>query len=402
MAPMTRIIELHKTKPEVADILRQHIQDYEESYSLWPEQKKIVTNLTHCRTSHLGGHIERCDHCEAERLSYHSCRNRHCPKCQQIPREKWLKARESELLPVSYFHVIFTLPHELNHIVLSNKRVMFNILFKAVSKTLLKFGEDQLGGRLGFIATLHTWDQKLKSHFHLHCLVAGGVLSPDRRQWIPCKNDYLFNAQALSLVFRGKFVDLMNRARKDDKLCIADDKYSQLKDKLYSKKWVVNVRDPFDRAQPVLEYIARYTHRVAIANSRIQELKGGMVTFGYKDRKNNTTATETLSAVKFIHRFFLHILPLRFVRIRQYGFLANRNRKANLSHIRLLLKSPPQPDHANTSTEQMMIELTGVDITRCPYCQEGQMLVVAEIPRGSGKHPNHFIRPPNRKLRATG
>jgi hypothetical protein len=279
---------------------------------------------------------------------------------------------------------------------------MLNVLFKAASKTLLKFGEDQLGGKLGFIATLHTWDQKLKSHFHLHCLVAGGVLSSDRKQWIPCKNDYLFNAEALSLVFRGKFVDQMNRDRKGDKLRIADDKYKQLKDKLYSKKWVVSVRDPIDQAQPVLEYIARYTHRVAIANSRLLELKDGMVTFSYKDRRNNTTETETLSAVKFIHRFFLHILPLRFVRIRHYGFLANRNRKANVSHIRLLLKLPPQSDHANASIEEMMLELTGVDIRRCPYCEEGQMLVVAEIPKGSLKHPNHFIRPPNQKLRSAG
>ena len=399
---MTQITKLHGTKLEIADILRQHIQDYKESYSLWPEQKKIVTNLTDCRTAHLGGYVERCNHCETERVFYHSCRNRHCPKCQQIPREKWLKARKAELLPVAYFHVIFTLPHELNPIVLSNKRVMLNILFKSVSETLIRFGDNQMGGKLGFISTLHTWDQVLKSHFHLHCLVAGGILSSDRKQWIPCKNDYLFNEEALSLVFRGKFIDKVNRARKGDKLRIADDKYRQLKSKLYSKNWVVSVRDPIYQAQHVLEYIARYTHRVAIANSRLIELTDGMVTFSYKDRKNNTTETTTISAANFIHRFFLHILPQRFVRIRHYGFLANRNRKANLSRIRLLLKLPPQPDLGNASIEEMMLELTGVDITRCPYCEKGQMIVVAEIPKGSGKHPNHLIRPPNYRLRPTG
>jgi hypothetical protein len=227
--------------------------------------------------------MERCTHCGAKRITYHSCRNRHCPTCQQIPRERWLEARRKELLPTTYFHIVFTLPHELNPVILNNKSVMLNCLFKAVSKSLLKFGQNELGAKLGFIAVLHTWDQLLKDHFHLHCLLVGGAVSPDENRWIPC-NDYLFNQDALSLVFRGKFMDLMTRACRSGKLKF-NGQYQQLKNKLYTKKWVVSVRDPIRNPHHVLEYIARYTHRVAIANSHLLSLKDGMVTFKYKDRK---------------------------------------------------------------------------------------------------------------------
>ena len=207
---MTQIIRPKEPPLQVADILRSHIADYQKSYPLWPEHKKIVSDLLNCRTAPLGGRIERCDNCAALRLTYYSCRNRHCPRCQHIPREQWLEKRKQEILPVSYFHVVFTLPHELNTIILNNKKVMLNILFAAASKTLIKFGENQLGGTPGFLAILHSWDQKLHAHFHLHCIIAGGVVSTNYKRWIECKGDYLFNQDALSLVFRGKF---MNFAR---------------------------------------------------------------------------------------------------------------------------------------------------------------------------------------------
>ena len=325
---MAQIIKPEENRLEVADILRKHIADYQDQYPLWPEHRKIVFDLLNCRTAHLGGHIDRCNNCGMMRIAYHSCRNRHCPTCQHMPRERWLEQRKDEILPTDYFHVVFTLPHELNPVILNNKKVMLNILFKAASQTLLSFGENALGGKLGFIATLHTWDQKLKAHFHLHCLVAGGAVSKDGSSWRPLKGNYLFNQQALSLVFRGKFMDHMRRACQRENLKFAGDQYKKLKARLYEKNWIIDVRDPVKKPEHVLEYLARYTHRVAIANSRIKALKDGMVTFTFKNRKKERTEALTITAVEFIRRFLLHSLPKSFVRIRHYGFLANRNRSA--------------------------------------------------------------------------
>jgi hypothetical protein len=386
---MTQIIKPEKKTPEIADILYHHMDDYKAKYPLWPEHRKIVSDLLNCRTARLGGHIERCDTCGAVRIAYHSCRNRHCPKCQHMPRERWLEKRKDEILPVSYFHVVFTLPHELNTIILNNKRVMLNILFKAASQTLLTFGENELGGRLGFIATLHTWDQKLKAHFHLHCLIAGGAVSKDGACWTSCKGNYLFNKKALSLVFRGKFMDRMSKACQDNKLKF-NGGYRQLKDKLYAKKWIIDVRDPVKNPEHILEYIARYTHRVAIANSRITGLKDGMVTFTAKNRKKNKTEPVTIAAVEFIRRFLLHSLPKGFVRIRHYGFLANRNRNEYLNAIRDLMDVSAPPEKEVASLEEMMLQLTGTDITTCPFCSDGKMQFFAEIPKGRARSPSHL------------
>jgi hypothetical protein len=306
-----------------------------------------------------------------------------------MPRERWLEKRKDEILPVSHFHVVFTLPHELNTIILNNKRVMLNILFKATSQTLLTFGENELGGRLGFIATLHTWDQKLKAHSHLHCLIAGGAVSKDGACWTSCKGNYLFNKKALSLVFRGKFMDRMSKACQDNKLKF-NGGYRQLKDKLYAKKWIIDVRDPVKNPEHILEYIARYTHRVAIANSRITELKDGMVTFTAKNRKKNKTEPVTITAVEFIRRFLLHSLPKGFVRIRHYGFLGNRNRSANLNTIRRLMGLSPPPAKEITLLEEMMQKLTGIDITICPCCSNGKMQFFAQIPKYRSRPPNHL------------
>ena len=386
---MTQIITAKKQRLEVAHILYKHIGNYQNQYRLWAEHKKIVTDLLNCRTARLGGQIQRCDHCGTLRITYHSCRNRHCPKCQHMPRERWLQKRKEEILPTSYFHVVFTLPHELNTVILNNKKVMLNCLFAAASKTLLSFGQNELNGKLGFIAILHSWDQKLKDHFHLHCLVAGGALSKDQQHWIPCKENYLFNKDALSVVFRGKFIERMDNARRGEKLKFSA-KYHQLKDQLYTKNWVVDVREPVKQPQQVLEYMARYTHRVAIANSRLKSLKQGMVTFTAKDRKKNRTEPITITATEFIRRFLLHSLPKRLVRIRHYGFLANRNRKANLEDIRWLLKVPILADKQDASLEEMMLQLTGIDITTCPCCNQGKMKMLAEIPMYRARAPNYL------------
>lgn len=387
---MTQIIKSKKSGPEVADIFHQHIADYKTQYPLWPEHRKIVSDILNCRTAHLGGHIERCDNCGVFRITYHSCRNRHCPKCQHMPRERWLEKRKDEILPVSYFHVVFTLPHELNTAILNNKKVMFNILFRAASKTLLTFGKNELDGTLGFLAILHTWDQKLNAHFHLHCLVPGGALSKDKKQWLPVKDDYLFNQEALSRVFRGKFIERLDHVHKTGAIKFTGRTYSNFRNMLYAKNWVVSVRDPVKRSEQVLEYLARYTHRVAIANSRIKKLEDGMVSFTVKNRKKQRTETITITAVEFIRRFLLHSLPKGFVKIRQYGFLANRNRSMNLHCIRQLMGLSPPSEKEITSVEEMMLKLTGIDITICPHCNTGKMQLFAEIPKGRDRPPSHL------------
>jgi hypothetical protein len=397
-----------KPSLEVADIIREHIVDYQQKYTLCPEHYKIIYDLLNCRTQYLGGHIKRCDHCGTERIMYNSCRNRHCPKCQNVPRERWVEARRAELLPVIYFHNVFTLPHELNPLILSNKAVMFQVLFKSVSETLLTFGknpENGLGGKLGYIAILHTWDQLLNAHFHLHCLTPGGAVSNDWTQWIPCKNDYLFNQEALSLVFRGKFIDHMNKAYKKGKLhfpgkCTpyqTPQGFKQLIDSLYSNKWVVHVKNPIKHSQYVLEYLGRYTHRVAISNHRLVSLENGQVTFTYKNRKTQQIQQITIEAVEFIRRFLLHSLPNRFVKIRHYGFLANRNRRKNLSKIRKLHGLPKSEKVEEKSVEEMMLSLTGIDINLCPCCKKGKMRVIGEVPIYTGICPNDIIRPPNER-----
>jgi len=385
---MAHIIGAENRPLQLADVLKNHINAYQQQYRLWPEHRKILYDLLNCRTAQLGGHIDRCDHCSAMRIVYHSCRNRHCPTCQHMPRERWLEKRKQEILPVNYFHVVFTLPHELNTVILNNKKVMLTILFKAASQTLLSFGENTLGAKLGFIATLHTWDQKLKAHFHLHCLVAGGAVSKHGLSWIPCKGDYLFNERALSIMFRGKFMTYMKKACQLEALMFTDVQYQNLKARLYQKPWIIDVRDSVKRPEHVLEYLARYTHRVAIANSRITALKDGMVTFNIKNRKENRTEQITVTAVEFIHRFLLHSLPKGFVRIRHYGFLANRDRSQKLTSIRHLMGLSDPSAKCVSTVEQMIKKLTGIDISICPRCQKGKMHLFWQMPKGMARPPN--------------
>ena len=283
---------------------------------------------------------------------------------------------------------------------------MLNILFKSVSQTLLSFGHDQkkgLGGTLGFIAVLHTWDQQLNPHYHLHCLVPGGAMSKNGKQWKPCMNNYLFNEEAMSIVYRGKFVENMTKAYHSDALSFPGiiapykkpERYSALKSSLYSHKWVVNVQKPIKNPEYVLEYLGRYTHRVAISNQRIVALKEGMVTFNYRNRKTKEIAQSTIEAVEFIRRFLLHILPKRFVRIRQFGFLANRSKTDNLVKLRACI-SPyiDRREDIGQTLQEMMETLTGIDMTICSNCKEGRMRLYAQIPEYSGLGAKPFIRPP--------
>ena len=410
---MTQTNKIQKEKTvEIADILKAHILDYQDKYRLYPEQYKIVFDLLNCRTAYLGGHIDRCMECGKEHIFYNSCRNRHCPKCQNLPREKWLEDRKADLLPVKYFHNVFTLPHELNPIILANKKVMLSILFKSVAETLLSFGKNPkngLNGKLGFISVLHTWDQLLNTHFHLHCLVPGGAVSGDWQNWHPCKGEYLFSVKALSLVFRGKFIEHMKTAYKEDKLCFPgkltpfakSHMFRQLVNSLYKKKWVVYIKKPVERPEFIIKYLGRYTHRVAISNQRIVSLKEGMVTFTYKNRNTGKICKETIPAVEFIRRFLLHALPKKFVRIRHYGYLSSRNKKQHLARIRKLMGVPAtETKRIEKSVEEIMLKLTGADISLCPCCRKGKMKQVRKIALYTGQSAYDIIRPPNYRIAA--
>lgn len=377
-------------KWEVADIFREFGERYRCENRVPLIQLKVLHALEVCRTAYLGGHVQRCDACGFEQHSYNSCRNRHCPKCQTLTKARWLQDRKSELLPVPYFHNVFTLPHELNPIALCNKKAVFSILFNAVSETLLQFGRNNLGGTLGFTAILHTWNQKLLDHLHLHCVIAGGVLAKDKTSWIPTKNDYLFNIEALSLVFRGKFIAYLKKAHAAGELNFPGNaaKYatakglSELIKKLRDKNWVVYSKKPFAGPQAVLDYVGRYTHRVAISNNRIVDVKDSKVTFAYRDRKDNDTLKlTTVEAQEFIRRFLLHVLPGGFMKIRHFGFLSNRHKKDNIHICRELLGDNSQPSERVKKTPiQLMLELTGKDITKCPCCREGHMEIIMETP----------------------
>jgi hypothetical protein len=311
----------------------------------------------------------------------------------------WIQKRKAELLPVGYFHNVFTLPHELNPVILCNKKLMLKILFKAVSETLIQFGRNPkngLGGKLGFLAVLHTWDQNLMDHFHLHCVIAGGALSLEKGRWISARDDFLFSVKALSMVFRGKFIDLLKHAFKDGDLIFPGETallgtqngFSRLIKGLRKKKWVVYCKKPFAGPEKVLEYLGRYTHKVAISNNRIVNVRHGRVSFTYRDRRDgDTVKTMTLEAEEFIRRFLLHVLPSGFVRIRHYGFLANRSRKQNLQLCREFLGDLKQQPVGTTqfretpekNHQQLMLELTGIDITLCPCCKKGSMVILYEI-----------------------
>ncbi len=369
--------EERRPKRELADIFRQYGESYRHALPL--SHQKVMRAIEVCRTAELGGHLERCNACGFERPAYNSCRNRHCPKCQSMAKAKWLFKQKSELLPVGYFHLVFTLPHELNPLILANKRVLLNILFKAVSETLLAFGRTHLQGQMGFLTVLHTWDQTLKDHFHLHCLIPAGALSFDQSRWISARKNFLFPVKALSLVFRGKFLDFLKRASNQGKV-----EFQGKAKALRKKKWVVYAKKPFGSPEKVLDYLGRYTHRVALSNDRILSVHDGQVTFSYRDRRDgDRLKTMTLEAEEFIRRFLLHVLPEGFMRIRHFGYLANRSKKHALARCRELLGlNPTLPELSKKSPHEMMLDLTGIDLTRCPTCKQGTMLIVAELPSG--------------------
>ena len=386
---LTKEVLRVRPKWEVAGIFRLHGEEYRSNHAISLSHHKVMGSIEVCRTSWLGGHIEKCRLCGFRKPSYNSCRNRHCPKCQSLTKAQWLQDRKSELLPVGYFHNVFTLPHKLNPLILNNKKMLFNILFKSVSETLLEFGRNNIGGKLGFLCILHTWDQTLMDHFHLHCVVPAGALSIDKSKWISAKENFLFHVRALSKVFREKFIDYLKAAFENGELIFPgktallkpQQRFSRFIESLREHKWVVYCKKPFAGPQQVLDYISRYTHRVAISNNRIINVQNGNVTFAYRDRKlGDISRTMTLKADEFIRRFLLHVLPDGFMRIRHFGFIANRCKKQNIQRIRELKGvSDTVTEKTKKNTQELMLELTGTDITMCPCCKKGTMEVIAEI-----------------------
>lgn len=372
---------------ELADIFRQHGAAFLRAHQLPRRHRIVMQQITNCRTAVLGGHRQWCARCGFQRYLYHSCRNRHCPKCQTAAKEAWRLARQQELLPVPYFHNVFTLPHELNALILkteSNQSALLKLLFDATSQTLLEFGQQEFGGRVGFTLVLHTWDQQLRPHFHLHCLIAAGALSDDGKRWIAGGNQFLFHVRGLSKMFRAKFLVGLKQLLADDALELIEElqpawRQRQFVNRLFKKSWVVYSKAPFAGPRKLLDYLSRYTHRVAITNSRLLACRDGTVTFNYRDRRDGDRRKQlTLPAEKFIGRFLTHVLPGRFMRIRHYGFLASRHKQKQLGTIRQLLGAQaPQPIPIKT-THDWLREILGIEPNICPCC--GDRLLESELP----------------------
>jgi len=384
---------------EVADVFRDGLSRFVAQYdhALRPEQRQVLRAIVRCRTAELGGHVQRCNDCGHQRIQYNSCRNRHCPKCQALARAAWLEARQAELLPVPYFHVVFTLPEEIRPLALQNKRVVYGILFRAAAETLQEVTANpkHLGAEVGILAVLHTWGQNLMHHPHVHCVVTGGGLAPDRSRWVHGQQSrrrkklFFVPVQILSRVFRGKFIDFLKRAYCSGKLhfhgklesLIQPAAWQSRLDAAVKKDWVVYAKRPFGGPQRVLKYLARYTHRVAISNQRLIELRDGQVSFQYKDYADGQqTKVMKLTSSEFIRRFLMHTLPNGFVRIRYYGFLANRDRHQRLDQCRRLLGAPnllTQPaDEAQISAEDSPCPSPAT----CPICRRRSLVIIDVVP----------------------
>jgi hypothetical protein len=389
---------------EVADILRQYGPDYRKSHQMPCNQLRAMRAIEVCRTATLGGHVDECDRCGHLEISYNSCRNRHCPKCQFLRKEKWIEARAEDLLPIQYFHMVFTIPAELNPLVLSNQKVMYNLLFQSVSETLMELTNDpkRLGARIGFIGILHTWGQNLMDHPHIHCVVTGGGLSPEEGRWISCRKGFFIPVRVMSALFRGKFLDYLKRHYESGDLVFPGVighlkepyTFETFRKQFYHKKWVVYCKPPFNGIEGVLQYLSRYTHRIAISNHRILKLEDGKVSFLWRDYSDgDKEKIMTLHANEFIRRFLLHVLPDRFVKIRHYGLIANRRRKDNIALCRELLGSctiVTKDKDTPITWQELLLKVSGVDLTKCPVCQKGTMVRVEVL------HPLRCNSPPQK------
>ena len=398
---------------EVADVFRRHGEVYRRAVGVSPAsaQGRIMTAIETCRTAALGGHVEACDACGHQRIAYNSCANRHCPKCQSLKRAAWIDARKEELLDVEYFHVVFTVPQDVAALALQNKATVYRLLFRATAETLRTIAADprHLGAELGFFAVLHTWGQTLLAHPHLHCVIPGGGLSPDGTQWVACRPGFFLPVRVLSRLFRRRFLQYLQAAYDDATLHLegslaplqARPAWTRALAALRQTDWVVYAKRPFAGPSQVLEYVGRYTHRVAIANERLLDMDHGGVRFTYKDYRaapspSSTPTTMTLAAGAFIRRFLLHVLPAGFHRIRYYGFLGARHRREKLARCRHLLGSTTPAPRSSQATatpdyRDRVAALTGVSLRVCPACQHGAMIIIERLwptPRRGWRHPD--------------
>ena len=390
---------MDRRKPEVADVFRRYGEAYRQRFvaSLSRAQRRVMTAIERCRTAALGGHVEVCDRCGHQRIAYNSCSNRHCPKCQSLARAEWIQDRQSEVLETEYFHVVFTVPEEIADIALQNKRTVYGILFRVTAETLQTIAADpqHLGAIIGFFAVLHTWGQNLLHHPHLHCVVPGGGLSADGTRWISCRPGFFLPVRVLSRLFRRLFLQYLQEAFDSGKLEFFGS-LQTLRDAnafrsycapLKQIEWVVYAKPPFAGPQQVLDYVGRYTHRVAISNNRLLDVEQGQVSFHWNDyRHHHRQKTMTLSADEFIRRFLIHVLPEGFQRIRYYGFLSNRHRGEKLPLCRQLLEMPavdPEPEPGDRPSdydiEALYENLTGAPLRLCPQCRQGRMVVVETL-----------------------
>lgn len=367
---------------EMAQIIRDYGGNYVQNNEVLKQHIRVLNALKICRTAELGGHIERCDKCDHNRISYNSCRNRHCPKCQNTNKERWVLARKEDLLDCSYFHAVFTIPHELNPFCLKYPKELYNMLFQASKETLFTFGNDpkHLGAQLGAISVLHTWGQNLSLHPHVHMIVPGGGFVKLTRpgftienKWKNCASngDFLFPIRAMAKVYRAKFMEKFMQFLQENKTPIQ----LSLRRKLYDKNWVIYAKQPFKGPDAVVEYLGRYSHKIAISNHRLKAVLDQKVSFSYKDyAQGSVTKTMTLEAEEFLRRFCLHILPPKFVKIRHYGFLSSR------AKVKLKIHQMKQGKLVNKATKISYLEISktllGFDVEACPCCKTGKMIIV--------------------------
>ena len=362
---------------ELAEIIETFRVDFEQKHLPLKQHKRVLNAIAHCRTSYLGGHVDRCENCNYERISYNSCRNRHCPKCQGTNRERWIMAREKDLLPTTYFHVVFTIPSELNELCLKHPSDLYNILFKASHETIKVFGDDpkHLGAKTGMITILHTWGQQLWFHPHVHCIVPGGGITKQGK-WKEAKSSgkFLFHVKALSIVFKNKFMEQLRKFFKERKKPLSQ----ELVNALYKKNWVVYAKQPFMGPKQVIEYLGRYTHRIAISNHRIKKIENGGVTFSYKDYADSgKQKLMSLEGSEFLRRFCLHILPPKFVKIRHYGILSSRA-KPTLKMQQMQMGISIRPKE-KLSWQEITKQKMGFDVGTCPCCKTGRMITILQF-----------------------
>jgi hypothetical protein len=363
---------------EVADIVLRYGEQYLASRRVPLRHQKVLDDIVSCHTAAMGGHLYACDKCGSIRVAFNSCRNRHCPRCQSVDRERWIIKREEDLLPVRYFHVVFTLPDKLNPLCLQHPSAMYNMLFSSAWETLESFGYDHrhLGAATGMTAVLHTWGQTLVLHPHLHCIVpAGGLTVQGKWRHTKQQGKYLYPREALSSVFRAKYAEKLRRWIKQENIPVDKTLFRDL----FLNSWVVDAREPFEKAENVIEYLARYTHKVAISNHRLVSIDSGTIVFRYKDyRDGGKQKTMPLNATDFLQRFCLHILPSGFVRIRHYGIVSTRRKAQCLADARFIL-GVAAPQKQATDWKTIAFKRLGFDPDRCPFCGQGKMVVIEKF-----------------------